>query len=189
MPACQAPTEFETGRFLLRKPVIGDVPEIFERYASDPDVCRYLAWPRHQSLDDTRAFIAFSDAQWAGWPAGPYLVIDRESRAVLGGTGLAFEQSEVASTGYVIAREFWGMGCATECVTAMRNVAEKVGVRHLYAKVYRHHVASQRVLLKAGFTRDGTLRQHFEFPNLRSGQLFDVISYSWRPDSDGVKRR
>ena len=58
----RAPELLVTERLVLRRPVEDDVSAIFERYASDPEVTRYLAWPRHVSLDDTRIFIAFSDA-------------------------------------------------------------------------------------------------------------------------------
>jgi hypothetical protein len=37
---------------------------MFSRYASDHEVTRFLGWPRHRSLDETRAFLQFSDAEW-----------------------------------------------------------------------------------------------------------------------------
>ena len=47
---------------LLRRPRVSDEPAVFSRYASDPDVTRYMSFPTHQSLDDTHAFIQWSDA-------------------------------------------------------------------------------------------------------------------------------
>ena len=62
----------ETERLLLRRPRRSDEPAVFSRYASDPDVTRYMSFPTHQSLDDTRAFVQWSDTLWARWPkAGP----------------------------------------------------------------------------------------------------------------------
>ena len=62
----------ETERLLLRRPRQADEPAIFSRYASDPEATRYMAWPTHRSLDDTRAFLDLSDDVWARWPeAGP----------------------------------------------------------------------------------------------------------------------
>lgn len=31
-------------------------------YAGDPEVTRYLSWPRHRSLEDTRLFFELSEA-------------------------------------------------------------------------------------------------------------------------------
>ena len=63
------PVELTTARLLLRRPGSSDVKDIFERYASDPEVTRFLAWPRHQSLRETEAFLQFSEQQWERWPA------------------------------------------------------------------------------------------------------------------------
>jgi RimJ/RimL family protein N-acetyltransferase len=46
---------------------------------------------------------------------------------------LAFETATRASTGYVFAVDAWGMGYATECVVAMKELAVRLSVRRLYA--------------------------------------------------------
>ena len=55
----KAPVRIETARLLLVRPDASDAASIFERYASDPEVTRFLGWPRHQSVDDTKAFLRF----------------------------------------------------------------------------------------------------------------------------------
>ena len=54
----------ESARLVLQCPQHQDAESIFTMYASDPVVTRYLAWPRHESLADTEAFLAFSKAEW-----------------------------------------------------------------------------------------------------------------------------
>jgi len=51
----------ETTRLVLRKPERGDAAAIFARYASDAEVTRLLAWPRHMTVQATHAFLDFSD--------------------------------------------------------------------------------------------------------------------------------
>jgi RimJ/RimL family protein N-acetyltransferase len=168
----KAPAEIRTDRLFLRKPAVADAEAIFERYAGDPRVGRYLAWPIHTTLDDTHLFLNFSAAQWAEWPAGPYLVFHDEG--LIGSTGLAFETATRASTGYVFAVDAWGRGYATECTLAMKELAGDLGVRRLYAGVHPEHEPSARVLLKAGFRDDGLATACCEFPNLAPGVLKDV---------------
>jgi len=167
----------QTERLLLRAPVPDDVGAIFERYAADPDVTRYLSWPRHTSLDDTRAFIEFSDAEWPKWKTGPLLVFSRADGVLLGGTGLLFETPYRAATGYVFARDAWGKGYATEALRAMTELAGSMGVRRLSALCHVQHRASWRVMEKCGFEREGILKRHTVFPNL-SPEPEDVLSYS-----------
>ncbi|MEW6443222.1 MAG: GNAT family N-acetyltransferase [bacterium] len=173
----KAPQRIETARLVLERPRAADLEAVFARYASDPDVTRFVSWPRHESLADTLAFLEFSEAEWERWPAGPYLVRSRTDGTLLGGTGLAFETPHRASTGYVLAKDAWGKGYATEALHAMVELAHTVGVRRLYAICHIEHPASRRVLEKGGFRREGILHLHTEFPNLSPGEPADVFCY------------
>jgi RimJ/RimL family protein N-acetyltransferase len=168
----------ETDRLVLRRPRADDAEAVFSRYSSDPEVTRFLGWPRHLSLGDTRAFFAFSDAQWQRWPVGPYLIESRQTGQLLGGTGLAFETPFRAATGFVLAKDAWGSGYATEALRRVVAVATDVGVRRLYALCHPDHAASRRVLEKCGFAREGLLRRRAKFPNLPAGEPGDVLCYA-----------
>jgi [ribosomal protein S5]-alanine N-acetyltransferase len=173
-----APEHLETERLVLRRPVASDAPAVFERYAADPDVTRLLGWATHRAIDDTRAFLAFSDLEWGRWPAGPYLILSRGDGRLLGGTGIAFETARRASTGYVLAKDSWGLGFATEALLAIVGVAQAVGVRRLYALCHANHHPSARVLEKCGFVREGILRRYQDFPNLPRAEPSDVLCYA-----------
>lgn len=174
----RAPERIETTRLLLRRPTADDAHAIFTTYAADPDVTKYVGFPRHRSIEDARAFLQFSDAQWAQWPAGPYLAVLRETGALAGSSGLMFESPLRAATGYVFAKQYWGRGLATEALAAMARLAAQCGVQRLYAICHHTHAASARVLEKGGFTFEGTLHRFAEFPNLAPGTLHDVRCYA-----------
>jgi [ribosomal protein S5]-alanine N-acetyltransferase len=173
-----APELIETARLSLRRPRERDAGAIFSRYSSDPEVTRLVGWPTHTAVADARAFIAYSEGQWAEWPAGPYLIETRRDGALVGGTGLAFETPYRAQTGYVLAKDAWGRGLATEALEAMVGVARDAGVRRLYALCHHTHRASARVLEKCDFAREGVLRAYSEFPNLPPVEPQDVLVYS-----------
>ena len=46
----------ETRRLRLRLPALEDAAGV-AAYGGDPDVCRYVSWPRHRSLADAEAFL------------------------------------------------------------------------------------------------------------------------------------
>ena len=173
----QAPLRITTARLVLCQPVAGDAEAIFERYARDPDVTRFLGWPRHLSVADTQAFLAFSDQEWVRWPAGPYLIRSRDDDRLLGGTGFGFQTPDHAVTGYVLAKDEWGKGYATEALTAVVDLAPRIGVRSLSALCHPDHRASWRVLEKCGFVRDQNGTQQVEFPNLAPGVPQDAAYY------------
>ena len=60
----------ETPRLRLRPPQPADAQAIFERYASDPRVTRYLGWPTHRTVGDTEDFLGIlrlGMGALAGW--------------------------------------------------------------------------------------------------------------------------
>jgi RimJ/RimL family protein N-acetyltransferase len=172
----KGPERIETARLILRKPLLEDAEAVFSRCASDPEVTKYLAWPRHRSIEDTNVFLRFSDAEWERWPAGPYLIESRADRQLLGSAGLVFEAPTIATTGYVLARDAWGHGYATEALGAVVILARGLGILQLYALCHPGNPPSVRVLEKCGFIRDNVLVQHV-FPNLGSAQPEDCLRY------------
>jgi ribosomal-protein-alanine N-acetyltransferase len=170
----KAPERIETARLVLATPVMADAAAIFERYASDAEVTRFVGWPLHQSVSDTEKFLEFSASEWARWPAGPYLIRSRLDGRLLGGTGLGFEAADRAITGYVLAKDAWGLGYATEALRTMIDVARSLGVVKLSALCHPQHRPSSHVLEKCGFMRDTRRTIQAEFPNLAPGVVQDV---------------
>jgi len=162
---------------VLTPPRSGDAGPIFERYAGDHEVTKYLGWPRHQTVADADAFVAFSIAEWERAGAGPYLIRARGDGRLLGGTGLQIETGGEAVTGYVLAKDAWGQGYATESLTAMVELARAIGVALLSALCHPDHRASWHVLEKCGFARRAGWSQQVVFPNLGPGGACTVLRY------------
>ena len=174
----KAPLELETARLLMRRPRTEDAWAIFDRYAADSEATRYMAWRVHTTINDTYGFLTFSDSEWERWPAGPYVIFSRADGTLLGSTGFSFETSHRAITGYILARDAWGKGYATESLRAMVELAPRIGIRLLSASTHVDHAVSGRVLEKCGFVKEGVLPRHMVFPNLGTRLPSDVIAYS-----------
>jgi RimJ/RimL family protein N-acetyltransferase len=172
------PSQLDTARLHLRCPALADADDIFARFAADAEVTRYLGWPRHRTVADTREFLEASDREWDAHGTGPYLVFARDGRLV-GATGLHLEMPYRASTGYALARDSWGRGYATEVTRAMTALAFGLPrLARLYALCHPQNAASARVLEKARFEREGLLRRYLVFPNFGSPDPSDVFVYA-----------
>lgn len=172
-----APDAVKTARLQLVRPRAFDATAIFTRYASDPDVTRFLGWPRHRSVVDSESFVVYSDAQWNRWLAGPYLIRSLEDGELIGSTGFTFHTVDRVETGYVLAKDAWGRGYATEALRAVIDVARQVGIKSLDARCHAEHLPSRRILEKCGFVRDMTWTQPIEFPNLAGGVSQPAVYY------------
>ncbi|MDP9001438.1 MAG: GNAT family N-acetyltransferase, partial [Myxococcota bacterium] len=173
------PLELRTERLVLRAPRTEDAQTIFARYASDPEVTRLVSWPRHESIHDTQAFLAMAARQREDGTAFAYLIESERDGRLLGCTGLTIEDSHRATTGYVLARDAWGQGYATEALRKIVAEAQAVlGVTRVSALCHVAHATSETVLGKGGFVREGTLRGHTVFPNLGVSEPQDVAIWA-----------
>lgn len=80
-----------------------------------------------------------------------------------------------AELGYYIAEDYWGRGIMTE---AVRQICEYVfgnsDIIRIYAEPFAYNISSCRVLEKAGFQYEGTLRSNA----VKNGKVIDMKMYS-----------
>lgn len=82
---------------------------------------------------------------------------------------------QTAELGYYIAEESWGKGIMTEAVKqSCRYVFAKSDIIRIYAEPFSYNIASCRVLEKAGFQYEGTLRNNA----IKNGKVIDMRMYS-----------
>jgi len=160
-------------RLTLRAAQPGDAPAVYA-YASDAEVVRYLAWPRHTSLADSERFL---QEVAKGWQSGHYLVwLIEDERGVVGAIGAELSRAN-AGIGYVLARRSWGRGYATEALgLVVEALFRHTPITALWALCVTENSASQRVLEKSGFRYEQTLHHYFACPNL-GGEMKDVWLY------------
>ena len=53
-------TTLETERLILRRFTIEDAESMFNNWASDDEVTKFLTWPTHKSIEDSKKFINYS---------------------------------------------------------------------------------------------------------------------------------
>lgn len=82
---------------------------------------------------------------------------------------------QTAELGYYIAEKYWGKGITTQAVGQIcRYVFDKSDIIRIYAQPFAHNAASCRVLEKAGFKYEGTLRNNA----VKNGRVLDMKMYS-----------
>ena len=91
----------------------------------------------------------------------------------------AFRQGNIhrqtAELGYYIAEEYWGKGIMPEAVKQLCDyVFSNTDIIRIYAEPFAYNIGSCRVLEKAGFQYEGTLRSNA----LKNGNVFDMKMYS-----------
>lgn len=166
----------ETKDLTLRPLRRKDAEDIF-RYASDPEVARYVLWDPHRSASETRAWIVSLLRQARmGYPTS-WAIVPRETGKVIGTIGFVWYSAEnrSAELGYSLSREYWNRGYATQALAAVAEECfRSLPVNRLEAQHDVRNPASGRVMEKCGFRREGILRSRI----LNKGEYIDVALYS-----------
>ncbi len=80
-----------------------------------------------------------------------------------------------AELGYFVAEPFWGKGVGTAAIQQIvSHVFDSTDIVRIFAEPFSDNLASCRVLEKAGFQLEGTLRKNA----LKNGQIKDMQMYA-----------
>jgi RimJ/RimL family protein N-acetyltransferase len=135
-------------------------------YASDPEVVRFMNFPRHREPETARAWLADCSRAWTSGEEFTWLFTHPPDDEALGALACRL-RGEALDFGFVLARRHWGQGFATEAAQALLRWAWSVpGIRRVWATCDAENAASARVLEKVGLRKEGLLPGGMLRPNL-----------------------
>jgi len=164
----EPPREIRTKRLWLRWPGLADAEAIFEEYATDPEVTRYLTWRPHSELGTVTAFLEDTIAHNESGHAYSWALTDSAAGRTIGMLG-ARVRGHMIDIGYVLAKKYWGKGYMPEAVSWFTEWAiRQPGIYRVWAVCDTQNLASARTLEKSGFEREGMLHRWIVHPNVSS---------------------
>lgn len=160
------PRQWSTDRLHMRPPVVEDAEALFDAYAQDHEVTKYLIWRPHDCVDTTRVFLRQCAEQWQWGQSVPWIILSRLDDQPMGMIDMEIHGFR-AEIGYVLARRFWGHGYMTEAVRTLADWAlAQPEIYRVWATCDVENLASAHVLEKAGMQREGLLRRWILHPNI-----------------------
>lgn len=154
-----------TTRLEMRRLQPHDAEEVYYTYGSKPEVGRYLTWPTHQGIGDTRQFLQHVNDAWNLGIEFTFGLRMRSLNRLVGAFGIQNDDGRL-EVGYVLAPNFWGQGIATEACTGMVNYLKNLPrVYRIQSFVDAENTASARVLIKSGFIEEARLPRWRRFVN------------------------
>ena len=169
---------FQLNTCTLRSWRLSDA-ESLVKYANNRNIWLNLRdrFPHPYTPRDARAFF---DSILGKEPETVF-AIDVGGEAI-GGVGFALQKDVdrvSAELGYWIAEPFWGRGIATEAVVAVTQyaLAQHQELTRIFAVPFTRNVASCRVLEKAGYVFEGSLRRSA----IKDGVIVDQCLYAFIP--------
>jgi len=159
------PESIPAGNLILKRLRYEDAEEIFFTYASKAEATRYVAWPTHQRVIDTRDFLRYAVQAWNKGSDYSYSIRLVYSNRLVGSIGAINDAGKI-QFGYIIAPSQWGRGYATLAAKALLNVLTRIPqVKEIKTFVDAENKASIRVLQKCGLVQEAVAPAYYRFIN------------------------
>lgn len=82
---------------------------------------------------------------------------------------------KTAEMGYYVAQPYWGRGIGTSAVKqTCKFIFHNTDILRIFAEPFAYNAASCRILEKAGFTFEGTMRHNA----VKNGEIIDMKMYA-----------
>ncbi|MDL5045730.1 GNAT family N-acetyltransferase [Oscillatoria amoena NRMC-F 0135] len=159
------PEWIPAGNLILQRLRYEDAEEIFFAYASKPEGTRYVSWPTHQRIRDTREFLQYAVIAWNAGLDYSFSIRMVGSNRLVGSIGAINDAGKI-QFGYFIAPSQWGRGYATAATRALIGVLKELPqVQQIKTFVDIENLASIRVLQKCGLVEEARIPAYFRFVN------------------------
>ena len=172
-----------TARLQLRPTKPTDA-EAFFAMRRDVEITKLFGQEPHLSLDDTRAWIHRLQVTYEQRDGLFWCITLKGDDTAIGGCcfwnfGPGFHCVEM---GYELSKKYWRQGITSEAASAVVDFGfSDLGVNRIEADPFGINTASQNLLLKLGFTYEGTLRQRHFFRDHYEDQLYyGLLKEEWQ---------
>jgi len=147
----------ETERLKLRHFVEADL-DAYARMCADPETMRYIGLGTTLSRADAWRSMAMVLGHWQLRGYGMWAVEEKNTGAFVGRIGLHYPEAwPVLEVGWLVDRNRWGQGLATEGGrAAMQFAFERLGLSRISSVIHPQNAASIRVAEKLGMKRERT---------------------------------
>ena len=129
----------------------------FMEWATDDEVTKWLTWNSYKSIEEAEKF--FTEVV----DVHPWFMGIRLGDKVIGSITLIRGKGAMQCTAilaYALSRNYWGKGYMAQAVSIVVNEAFKDSeILRVEAQADSENNASQRVLEKAGFVKEGLMRK------------------------------
>lgn len=152
----------ETPRLILRRARMEDARPMFDNWASDPEVTKFLTWPAYESADTANIILKIWIEQYEKDDFYQWMIVLKEIDQPIGSISVVNSNDAVAKAeiGYCIGRKWWHKGIMSEALKAVMDyLFAEVGMNRIEAKHDPNNPNSGGVMKKCGMKYEGTTRE------------------------------
>lgn len=154
--------QISTDRLLLRRFNSSDAQALFNNWANDSEVTKFLVWPPLASVEVAKNILSdwidnYSDDKFYQWA----IILKENGDDPIGTINVVHmnEEIDMVHIGYCIGKRWWHKGITSEAFKGIIPfLIEEVGVKRIESRHDPRNLNSGKVMLKCGLQYEGTLR-------------------------------
>ncbi len=140
----------ETERLVLRKATMEDAEEMFNNWASDPEVTKWLTWDAHKSVEVTKTIIARWIDDYDDPKTVRYVITKKDTGEAMGSIDIVYFYNGIPEVGDCIGKKYWNQGYMTEACKAFLQELKRLGYDKARIRAHIDNIGSNRVIEKCG---------------------------------------
>lgn len=149
----------ETERLILRPFQIGDAVDMYQNWARDDRVTKFLTWPSHKSVEESKEVLEtwaleYPNPTWYQW-----CIELKELGQAIGSISVVHQNEEIASVeiGYCIGHDYWNRGITSEAFQAVIDFFFlQVNANRIESRHDPRNPNSGKVMATCGLRYEGT---------------------------------
>ncbi|MFC6324178.1 GNAT family N-acetyltransferase [Companilactobacillus baiquanensis] len=151
----------ETKRLILRRLTIEDSEDMFNNWASDYKVTKYLSWRTYKSVETAKDFLIQKEKDYLSPSTYDWGIVIKDTNELIGTISVVNieEKTYTMEIGYCIGSKWWGNGYTPEALERIIEfLFEMTDVNRIEAKHDDNNHNSGRVMTKCHMRFEGILR-------------------------------
>ena len=145
-------TKIVTDRCVLRKVREDDAEAMFNNWANDKEVTKFLTWPTHENIEVSRQIIN----RWLEEEKDPktvrFVITLKDVDEAIGSIDIVnYDKEGNPEIGYCLSRKYWNQGLMSEICKEFVNHLFDLGFKKVLIRADENNIGSNRVIEKNGF--------------------------------------
>lgn len=152
----------ETKRLILRRYSLNDTDDMFNNWATNENVTKFLPWTPYKSKEDLQAYISMCIESYEKPSTYNWIIEFKENNQAVGSISVTNinEDIEEAEVGYCLGEAYWHKGIMTEAFSrVIEFLFTEVKVNRVSASHDVNNPNSGKVMKKCGLIYEGTKKQ------------------------------
>ena len=173
----------ETDRCYLRQFRFSDDADMLANWISDPNTQSMISEPVYSTKEEVKELLSKYISAYQKDDYYRWVVIEKASQSAIGQVSifLVDNKNHWGEIEYCIGSRFHRNGYASEATIALINYGfSKVNLHKVQVCHKESNIASKGLILKCGFTFEGTLRDYFYMDDIYVNRCFySILRSEW----------